>query len=166
MSFVGAFYQGPAKTNQIISNFKFVLVNCVTKSLFFQTHSLRAMQVQFQVPTFAVSSLIGAQGQRVADINKTSGAVVRFTTSTPCSPFTTALIQGSDSNIKMAIDLLKIGVLHAKAADDRPTLAVKVNTGPAEQAASDLKTFAQEISGMAFSTHHVAPSANFVQRPS
>ena len=80
--------------------------------------------------------------------------------------FTTALIQGSDSSIKMAIDLLKIGVLHAKAADDRPTLAVKVNTGPAEQAASDLNTFAQEISGMAFSTHHVAPSVNFVQRPS
>ena len=45
---------------------------------------------------------------------------------------------------------------HAKAADDRPALAVKVNIDPAEQATSDLYTFAQETFGMAFSTLHSA----------
>ena len=45
--------QSPVKTNHIICNFKFVLVNCFTKSLVFRTDFLRAIQVQFQVPTFS-----------------------------------------------------------------------------------------------------------------
>ena len=83
------------------------------------------------------------------DINATTGAIVRFDTSS-VSPVTLAHIQGSRSQVKQAIDLLKIGVIHATAAHQKPPSRDPFQITLEEQVALDLYTFAHETSSMAF----------------
>jgi polyribonucleotide nucleotidyltransferase len=113
----------------------------------------------FKVPTSAVSSLIGAKGQKVADINKSSGASVSFDTDNPNSVLTTAYISGSDEQIKKAIEIIKISVLNARAADYKPAAADDLYDDKAvKQAKFDLRTFATETANLAFSSWYNKPS--------
>ena len=112
----------------------------------------------FQVPTSAVPSLIGAQGIKVADIKKTSGASVNFDTVSHNEVLTTALISGSDEQIKKAIEIIKISVLNARAADYKPAVASALaNNATADQAEFDLRTFAAETANLAFSSWYNKP---------
>lgn len=70
--------------------------------------------------TSTVPSLIGAQGQKVADINKSSVASVSFDTLHSDPVFTTAYIRGDEEQIQKAIAIIKISLLHARAADYKP----------------------------------------------
>ena len=65
----------------------------------------------FLVPSTALPALIGSKGNRIKDINHTSGATVRFDT-TQTKATTTAYIRGSHQLIHTAIALLKMAVLH------------------------------------------------------
>ena len=56
-----------------------------------------------KIPTSSVPSLIGAQGHKVEDINKSSGATVSFNTDNPSNVLSTACIRGTDEQIKKAI---------------------------------------------------------------
>ena len=112
----------------------------------------------FKIPTSAVPSLIGAQGQRVDDINKSSGASVSFITDNPSGVISTACIRGTNEQIKKAIEIIKISVIHARAADYKPAaLEDPDNCEAGEQAKFDLNTFAVETANLAFSSWYQKP---------
>ena len=113
---------------------------------------------QFLVPTSAVPSLIGAQGNKVADIKKSSGASVSFATVSHNEVLTTALISGSNEQIKKATDIIKISVLNARAADYKPAAVCDLtNNVTVSQAEFDLRTFAVETANLAFSSWYKKP---------
>ena len=70
-----------------------------------------------KVPTSAVSALIGVEGEKIKDIRISSGANIWF--DSRAGPLTTAHVQGSAEQTRMAISILKLSVLHARAADLR-----------------------------------------------
>ena len=75
--------------------------------------------VTFLVPTSAVAALIGHKGTRVKDIQSTTGAQITFSKALTDGT-TTAHIRGSSEQIQKTIMLLKISVLHLKAANNTP----------------------------------------------
>ena len=93
------------------------------------------------VPTSAVPALIGSKGNRIKDINASSGARVRFDTNRT-KDTTTAYIRGSTQQIQTAISLLKLAVLHARAAHSKPPTA-KYEVSNLCQAHYDFRMFAQ-----------------------
>ena len=75
---------------------------------------------ELKVPTSTVASLIGSKGQKVTDINQSSGASVSFDSANANSVFTTAYIRGNEEQTKKAIAIVKISVLQAKSANFVP----------------------------------------------
>jgi|EP00090_Calanus_glacialis_P042799 hypothetical protein len=105
----------------------------------------------FKVPTSTVASLIGSKGQKVGDINKSSGASVSFDTTHANSMFTTAYIHGSEEQTRIAVAIIKISVLHARAADFEPAQD-EDNKDLVKNVEFDLNTFAVETAHCAFSS--------------
>lgn len=103
----------------------------------------------FKVPTSTVASLIGSKGQKVADINESSGASVSFDTTNADLMFTTAYIHGSEEQARIAIAIIKTSVLHARAADLDPTHD-EDDKDLVKNAKFDLNTFAVETAQCAF----------------
>ena len=106
---------------------------------------------KFKIPTSSVASLIGAKGKKVTDINKSSGASVSFDTSHADSVFTTAYIHGNEEQTKIAVAIIKISVMHARAANFKPAL-VPANKDLMKNVEFDLNTFAVEIAHSNFSS--------------
>ena len=106
---------------------------------------------ELKVPTSTVASLIGSKGQKVVDINQSSGASVSFETTNANSVFTTAYIRGNEEQTKKAIAIIKISVLHAKAADFVPAQD-PANKDLVENVELDLNTSAVETAHSAFSS--------------
>ena len=100
------------------------------------------------VPTTALPALIGPKGNRIKDINATSGATVRFDT-THAEVITTAYIEGSTLQIRTAVSLLKVAVLHAQAAHSKPPPPPYLVTEQS-QADYDLHMFAHETHSASF----------------
>lgn len=105
----------------------------------------------FKVPTSTVASLIGSKGQKVGDINKSSGASVSVDTTHANSMFTTAYIHGSEEQTRIAVAIIKISVLHARAADFEPAQD-EDNKDLVKNVEFDLNTFAVETAHCAFSS--------------
>ena len=101
------------------------------------------------VPTLSLPALIGINGERIKDINATSGAMVRFDGNS-AGTTTTAYIRGSTEQIQLAIALLKLAVLHTQAAQKNHRPANPLVTMKA-QANYDLLMFAHEIYSASFS---------------
>ena len=107
---------------------------------------------ELKVPTSTVASLIGSKGQKVVDINQSSGASVSFDSANANSVFTTAYIRGNEEQTKKAIAIIKISVLHAKAADFVPVKDPANNDLVENVVKLDLDTFAVETARSAFSS--------------
>ena len=69
---------------------------------------------------------------------------------TPCV-FTTAYIRGNEEQTKIAVAIIKISVMHARAADSMPAL-VPANKDLRKNVEFDLNTFAVETAHNAFSS--------------
>ena len=80
-----------------------------------------------KVPTSTRPALIGLKGEKIQDIRNTSGATIWFDRQT--GPITNAHIQGSREQIELAIAILKLSVLHARAKDYRPLVPHSVPPG-------------------------------------
>ena len=96
-----------------------------------------------RVPTPTVPALIGLKGEKIKDIKISSGGATIWFDS-QAGPLTTAHVQGSAEQIRMAISLLKLSVLHARAADYRAPPALS-QPSQASQAYYDLHMFAHEL---------------------
>ena len=94
-----------------------------------------------KVPTSTRPALIGLKGEKIQDIRNTSGATIWFNRQT--GPITNGHIQGSREQIELAIAILKLSVLHARAKDYRPPRA-SFSPSRASQAYYDLHMFAME----------------------
>ena len=76
-------------------------------SVFEFTFAELMQSYQFLVPTFVLPSLNGAQGEKVADVCRSSRAMISYSiscsTSNPCSPVCIANIQGSTKQVNIAV---------------------------------------------------------------
>ena len=108
----------------------------------FRLPNSRMSRETLRVPTSTVPALIGLKGEKIKDIRISSGATIWFDSG--AGPLTTAHVQGSAEQTRMAISLLKLSVLHARAADHR---APPVLSPPskASQAFYDLHMFGPEL---------------------
>ena len=95
------------------------------------------------VPSAFIAALKGLNGQKVKDMEKTSGASIKFTTLGSSSQFTNAIITGRPCQVSLAVRLIKLAVLHARAAVDPPSCYYYVSAVNAETRL-DLRTFLAE----------------------
>lgn len=105
------------------------------------------------VPPFAVPALFGKKGGKVKDIEATSGASLRIFKPAQGGAWAQVTIFGSKAATSTACLLIKMAVIHAKAADDTPPPLHYPRDKKAE-AQLDVLTFYVETRARAFNTKH------------
>jgi hypothetical protein len=105
------------------------------------------------VPTFAVPALLGKKGKKVRDVQLTSGASIDILRPAQEDLWAQVTIAGTQTATSMASLLLKLAVLHARAADHSPESFPYPKDKKAE-AQLDMSTFYAEMRATAFSTKY------------
>ena len=106
-----------------------------------------------KVPAFAVPALIGKDGRKVKDIELTSGTLIDISRPSTAGPWAQIIISGTGSAISIASRLVKMAVLHARAADHTPGPSSYSRDKKAE-AQLDMLTFYTETGARSFNTRH------------
>lgn len=106
-----------------------------------------------KVPVFAVPALLGKNGKKVKDMQLSSGAFITISRPSQESLWAEATILGTQEAINTASLLVKMAILHARAADYIPTPSPYSKDRKAE-AEIHMFTFHKEIMAEAYSTSY------------
>jgi hypothetical protein len=106
-----------------------------------------------QVPQFAVPALLGKKGSKVKDVESTSGASINIVHPKQKDLWAQVTISGTQAAISTASLLIKMAVLHARAADKSPEPWPYPQDKMAE-AKLNMFTFHSETRAAAFSSKH------------
>ena len=74
-------------------------------------------QSTLKIPSIAVPSLIGKEGYKIKDLEATSGAAISISRTQDGDAWVWVSISGSTEAIHIATLLIKMSVLHTRAAD-------------------------------------------------
>ena len=108
------------------------------------------LSTSVKVPAFAIPALLGKNGNKVKDIERTAGARINIDRTGQWAQVT---ISGTSSAITRASLLVKMAVLHARAADHTPDPSTYTKDRKAE-AQLDMFTFYSETEARAFNTKY------------
>ena len=106
-----------------------------------------------KVPQFAVPALLEKDGKKVKDVELTSGASIVIFRLEGAGAWAQVTISGTKSATSLASLLVKMAVLHARAADHIPEPSLYTRDKK-EEAQLDMYTFYTEINARAFNTKH------------
>jgi hypothetical protein len=108
-------------------------------------------KVVMEVPTFSIPALKGAAGEKVKDMCTTSGARICISSPRPGDPLTEVSISGTQHSVRVASLLIKMAVLHGRAAD-KLTLPAEYHPDKKAEAELNISVFYKETRARAFHT--------------